>query len=99
MIVDDDGFVNQFMITPQQLEQYKREGVKQETYIQQEDSEDYSKPGSLPFNQLWGPEVKYSDQLANGDDDDDKEIQDEDDPRDMIVDDDGFVNQFKVTPE
>jgi hypothetical protein len=41
--------------------------------------------------------VKYSDTIANGDKDDDKEIEDEDDPRDMIVDDDGFVNQFKVT--
>ena len=58
--------------------------------------EDYSKPGTLPFDQLWGPEVKYSDQIANGDKDDDKEIQDEDDPRDPIVNDEGFVNQFKV---
>ena len=59
--------------------------------------EDYSKPGTLPFAELWGPEVNYSDQLANGDADDDKEIEDEDDPRDMICDDDGFVNQFKMT--
>jgi hypothetical protein len=42
--------------------------------------------------QIWGPHVKYSEQLANGDVDDDKELEDEDDPRDMIVDDDGFVN-------
>jgi hypothetical protein len=61
--------------------------------------EDYSKPGTLPFAKLWGPEVKYSDQLANGDDDDDKEIEDEDDPRDMIADDDGFVNQWKIDKE
>jgi hypothetical protein len=43
---------------------------------------------------MWGADVKYSDQLANGDLDDDKEIEDEDDPNDMICDDNGFVNQF-----
>jgi len=45
---------------------------------------------------LWGPDVKYSDQIANGDEDDDKELEDEDDPRDMIVNDDGFVNQWDI---
>jgi hypothetical protein len=58
--------------------------------------EDYSKPGSLPFEELWGSEVKYSDQLANGDDADDKELEDEDDPNDLIVDDNGFVNAFDI---
>jgi len=58
--------------------------------------EDFSKPGSLPFAELWGSEVKYSDQIANGDADDDKEIEDEDDPNDIIVDDNGFVNQFDL---
>jgi len=43
---------------------------------------------------LWGSEVKYSDQLANGDADDDKELEDEDDPEDMICDDNGFVRQW-----
>ena len=43
---------------------------------------------------MWGSEVKYSDQLANGDVDDDKELEDEDDPNDDIVDDNGFVNQY-----
>ena len=46
--------------------------------------------------ELWGSDVKYSDQIANGDEDDDKELEDEDDPRDMIVNDDGFVNQWDI---
>jgi len=58
--------------------------------------EDFSVPGSLPFDDLWGSDVKYSDQIANGDDDDDKELEDEDDPRDIIVNDDGFVNQWDI---
>ena len=57
-------------------------------------TEDYSKPGTLPFTDLWGPDVKYSDQVANGDDDDDKEVEDEDDGEDDIVDDNGFVHQW-----
>ena len=102
MIVDDDGFVNQFKVDMDKVRQYAREGVYGHKSLVQSTSElstpeDYSKPGTLPFHKLWGPEVKYSDQLANGDHDDDKELEDEDDPRDMIVDDDGFVNQFKVT--
>jgi len=60
------------------------------------DSPDYSKPGTVPFADLWGPDAKYSDQLANGNVDDDKQIEDEDDPDDPIADDDGFVHQFKV---
>ena len=59
--------------------------------------EDYSKPGTLPFADLWGPDVKYSDQLANGDIDDDKELEDEDDPNDLIADDNGFVHQWLQT--
>lgn len=47
---------------------------------------------------LWGREVKYSDTIANGDADDDKELEDEDDPNDAIADDDGFVNQWKIDP-
>jgi len=46
---------------------------------------------------IWGAAVKYSNTLANGDLDDDRELEDEDDPRDFIADDDGFVNQFKVS--
>jgi len=66
---------------------------KHQSLAQGEDAgEDYSVPGTVPFADLWGPEVKYSDQVANGDQDDDKELQDEDDPRDPIVNDDGFVN-------
>jgi hypothetical protein len=42
---------------------------------------------------IWSPHVPYSNQLANGDGDDDKELEDEEDPRDLIVDDNGFVNQ------
>jgi hypothetical protein len=48
---------------------------------------------------IWAHNVKYSDQVANGDEDDDKELEDEADPRDVIVDDDGFVNQFQHNPE
>jgi len=47
---------------------------------------------------LWHHSVKYSDQLANGDEVDDKELEDEDDPRDIIVDDDGFVDQWRHNP-
>ena len=36
-----------------------------------------------------------SDEVANGDRDEDRELEDEDDPDDMITDDNGFVNQFK----
>jgi hypothetical protein len=48
---------------------------------------------------IWGPHVPYSNQLSNGDRDDDKEVEDEDDPRDLIVDDNGFVNQHQVDKE
>jgi len=37
----------------------------------------------------------YSNELANGDKSDDKELEDQDDPNDDIVDNNGFVNQFK----
>jgi len=78
------------------VQEWNRDGVKRFGGLAQDEDEDYSKPGTLPVAQLWGPSVKYSDQLANGDADEDKEIQDEDDPRDPIADDDGFVNQFKM---
>lgn len=55
-----------------------------------------SRPGTVPFGDLWGPDTKYSEQLANGDKDDDKQIENEDDPDDPIADDEGFTNQFKV---
>jgi len=48
---------------------------------------------------IWGAEVPYSNQLANGDADDNKELEDEEDPREMIVDDDGFVNQHMIDPQ
>ena len=37
----------------------------------------------------------YSNELANGDRSDDKEVEDENDVRDSIVNDNGFVNQWK----
>jgi len=37
----------------------------------------------------------YSNELANGDKSDDKELEDQDDPHDDIVDNNGFVNQWK----
>ena len=37
----------------------------------------------------------YSNELANGDKSDDKQIEDQDDPEDDITDDNGFVNSFK----
>jgi len=49
---------------------------------------------ALPVGDLWNADVRYSDQIANGDGDDDKEVEDEDDFNDDIVDDNGFVNQF-----
>jgi hypothetical protein len=99
LIVDDDGFVHQHKINPESAKEWARGGgfVKTLSNFAQVEDEDYSKPGTLPFADLWGAESKYSDQIANGDADDDKEIQDEDDPRDMIVDDDGYVNQFKIS--
>jgi len=42
--------------------------------------------------QIWDSSVKYSDQLANGDRDDDKENQVEHDPNDPIVDYNGHTN-------
>jgi hypothetical protein len=36
-----------------------------------------------------------SNEVANGDVSEDKELEDQDDPRDNIVDDNGFVNSFK----
>jgi len=63
-----------------------------------EPAEDYSKPGSLPFRKLWGPNVDYSDQLANGDRDDNKELEDEEDLADPIADDNGFVHKWKLDP-
>lgn len=42
------------------------------------------KSGELPSNEI-----------CDGDKDDDKELEDENDPNDHIVDDNGFVNQFK----
>ena len=37
----------------------------------------------------------YSNEIANGDRSDDKELEDQDDPNDDIVDNNGFVNSFK----
>jgi len=37
----------------------------------------------------------YSNEIANGDKSDDKELSDVDDPNDSVADDDGFVNSFK----
>jgi hypothetical protein len=37
----------------------------------------------------------YSNEIANGDKSDDKELQDQDDVNDDIVDNNGFVNQWK----
>ena len=52
----------------------------------------------VPLDQLWPANMKYSDQLANGDDADDNEIEDEEDPNDPLVADWGFVNRF-VRPD
>jgi len=41
------------------------------------------------------PFATPQDEVANGDRDEDKELEDEDDPNDVIADDNGFVNQFK----
>lgn len=46
----------------------------------------------LDNKRLWDPSVKYSDQLANGDRDDDKEVEFEHDPTDLIVDYNGHTN-------
>lgn len=46
---------------------------------------------------LWHHSVKYSDQIANGDTHDDKEVEDEADPNDVVADDDGFVNQGQIS--
>ena len=40
--------------------------------------------------------VRPSDEVANGDESENKELEDENDPADMITDDNGFVNQWKV---
>lgn len=46
----------------------------------------------LDSSRLWDPSVKYSDQLANGDRDDDKELEKEHDMTDDIVDYNGHTN-------
>ena len=102
--------INQFKQNKESVKEWKRGGVKPYGKLAQvtegddsaqasEGAEDYSKPGTVPLAATWGPEVPYSNQIANGDKDDDKEIQDEEDPRDPIVDDDGFVNQYKMNRE
>jgi hypothetical protein len=99
VIADDTGFVNQYKMNKGSVQEWKRGGVKPAGKLVQitgDDVEDYSKPGTVPLAATWGPETPYSNQVANGDKDDDKEIQDEEDPRDPIVDDDGFVNQYKM---
>ena len=53
---------------------------------------DLANSGTMPTADLWNADVKYSDTLANGDVDDNKEIEDEDDPNDDIVDDNGFAH-------
>ena len=40
-----------------------------------------------------------SNEVANGDSAEDKQVEDEDDPDDDIVDDNGFVNSFKSNGE
>lgn len=74
----------------------KKANDEKEGKVEKKAQDDLSEPGSLPMADLWGTDVRYSDQLANGDDADDKELEDEDDPRDIIVDDDGFVNQWDI---
>ena len=64
--------------------------------IKYPDPNNYARPGTLPLEVVWPPERLYSNQLANGDADDDKELEDEDDPADPIADDDGFVHQWKA---
>lgn len=81
-IVDDNGFVNQ---TPRAV------SAEWSTKLQTKD-EGNNYEESPP---TWGADVKYSDQLANGDKDDDKQVEDEDDVNDDITDDNGFTNQFK----
>jgi hypothetical protein len=39
---------------------------------------------------------KPSDEICDGDSADDKELEDENDPNDLIVDDNGFVRQWLV---
>lgn len=103
-IVDDDGFVNQQKVNRKSVQEWNRGGVKPHGKLAQitgddekkDGAEDYSVPGTVPLAATWGPETPYSNQIANGNNDDDKEIQDEEDPRDPIVDDDGFVNQYKM---
>ena len=41
--------------------------------------------------------VKPSDEVCNGDANEDRELEDEDDPNDMIVDDNGFSHQWVQT--
>jgi len=70
------------------------------TYVAPNEEVDtnYDRPGTKPFGNIWGPEIAYSDQLANGKTLDDLELEDEDDPSDPIADDDGFVHQWKIDP-
>jgi len=94
-IVDDDGFVNQFKMNKGSTQEWGR----RQNLADGDDNEDYSKPGTVPLAETWGPTVPYSNQLANGDNADNKEIEDEDDLADPIADDNGFVNQMKINQD
>lgn len=98
-IVDDTGFQHKWKMDPRAVKEWgRRKNPKQNWSLVQQKGEDYSKPGTLPFKKLWGPNRKYSDQLANGDRDDDKEVEDEDDLADPIADDNGFQHAWKLNP-
>lgn len=95
-IVDDNGFVNKWKIDKAHVKEWgRRKDIHQNHSLVQHKLKSKAK-GKAP---LWGPDVKYSDQIANGDADDDKELEDSEDPDDDIVTDNGFVNHWKINPE
>lgn len=119
IIVDDDGFVNQWQHDPKKLAEWARAhhvstqqaaqllAKKQQMLAQQKSQQEALAQAEAKAQAehqaemaaIWDRTVKYSDTLANGDADDDRELEDEDDPDDFIADDDGFVNQWKIDPE
>lgn len=85
-IADDDGFVKQFK---QKTAQLKRRG---KGHIHNHSHHDHHmiQMGSTIGKHIGKKHYKPSDEVANGDKDDDKQLEDENDDKDPIVDDNGF---------
>ena len=107
-IVDDNGFVKQWLV---QLNDKPSDELCDGDSADDKELEDENDPyddivDDNGFVRQWqvqldskmnlGNQDKPSDELCDGDSADDKELEDENDPDDIIVDDNGFVKQWLV---